>query len=154
MGYISDMRARIGHDMLMTVGAGVIVYNGRQVLLQRRRDNGCWAMHGGCLELGEGLEETARRELEEETGLVADSLEMLCTLSGPDRYYTYPNGDEVYMVGMIYLCREFHGELRPQADEVCELRWFDIDKLPEINAPERRAMNTFLRYIESRQTKG
>lgn len=149
MGYISDMRARIGHDMLMTVGAGVIVFSQGRVLLQRRVDNGCWAMHGGCLEVGEALEDAARRELREETGLIADRLELFRVLSGANRLYTYPNGDQVYMVGVIYICREFHGELRAQAEEVSALEWFPLDALPAVSPPEQPVMDSFVRYIKS-----
>ncbi|MBC7083782.1 MAG: NUDIX domain-containing protein [Firmicutes bacterium] len=31
-------------------------------MLLRRKDNGCWGLPGGAMELGESLEETARRE--------------------------------------------------------------------------------------------
>lgn len=69
MDYIHRMRARIGHDRLLVVGAGVLVHQNGQLLLQKRRDNGCWADHGGCLEPGETCEQTARRELLEERAL-------------------------------------------------------------------------------------
>ena len=72
MGYIEDMRARIGHDMLITASVAVLVSDGRRILLQRRRDNGLWALHGGMIEIGETFEDAARRELREETGLTAD----------------------------------------------------------------------------------
>ncbi|OKP87763.1 hypothetical protein A3844_10175 [Paenibacillus helianthi] len=46
----------------------------RMHLLQRRTDNGLWGLPGGSLELGETLPEVAKRELLEETGLIANSL--------------------------------------------------------------------------------
>ena len=104
MGYIEDMRARIGHDMLITASVAVLVSDGRRILLQRRRDNGLWALHGGMIEIGETFEDAARRELREETGLTAGRLELCGLASGPDRIYTYPNGDRVYAVGVVYLC--------------------------------------------------
>ena len=60
MGYIEDMRARIGHDMLITASVAVLVSDGRRILLQRRRDNGLWALHGGMIEIGETFEDAAR----------------------------------------------------------------------------------------------
>jgi 8-oxo-dGTP pyrophosphatase MutT (NUDIX family) len=54
------------------VGADVLVQCGEgEVLLQLRRDGRYWSMPGGALEPGESLEDAARRELQEETGLVA-----------------------------------------------------------------------------------
>ena len=129
--YIKTIRQKIGHDMLIMAGAAVIVYHAGEVLLQRRLDNGLWAMHGGAIEVGEAAEETARRELFEETGLVADKLELLNVFSGKEAFHTYPNGDQVCNVTIQYVCREFSGELSPQENEVSELRWFRLDGLPE-----------------------
>ena len=80
MGYVSEIRKKIGHDPLLIVGASVIVTDERgRVLLQHRADNGLWGYHGGCVELAENTEDAARRELLEETGLTADSWEYLYT---------------------------------------------------------------------------
>jgi 8-oxo-dGTP diphosphatase len=64
------------------------------VLLIRRRDSpfqGAWALPGGFVNVsdtppyGEGLEDAARRELEEETGAKVAHLEQLSTFGTPDR---------------------------------------------------------------------
>lgn len=68
MTYIKEIRKKIGHDMLLYLGAGVIVYREGKILLQKRQDNGSWALHAGGIEIGKSLEETARRELLKETG--------------------------------------------------------------------------------------
>ena len=130
-GYISTIREKIGHDTLMIVGAGVFVHKNGKLLLQRRLDDGCWADHGGGLELGETLEDTARRELLEETGLTAETLEIIGVYSGPDRMHTYPNGDKGCVIGVYYLCEAFSGTLKPQAEEVADLQWFPLDALPD-----------------------
>lgn len=144
--YIMDLRELVGHRPLLQVGAGVIVVDGGgRVLLQRRSDNGCWDYAGGSMELGEEAEETARRELLEETGLTARSLELLGVFSGRDMHYVYPNGDEVYNVDIVYICRAYSGQLRPQEGEVDELRFFDADRLPEnISPPSRRPLERWL----------
>ena len=46
MGYIESIRKKIGHDEIIAVGAGVFIYQNEKVLLQRRKDNLCWSMHG------------------------------------------------------------------------------------------------------------
>lgn len=54
------------------VGVGVIVFRDGRVLLGERRGShgaGTWALPGGNLEFGESVEDCARRELREETGL-------------------------------------------------------------------------------------
>ena len=144
--YIMDLRKKVGHDRLLFVGTGVIVYKDGKVLLQKRRDNGLWASHGGAAEIGEYLEDAARRELYEETGLIAGCLELLDIFSGPEGLYTYPNGDDVYVIGACYICRDFSGEINPQAEEVVALEWFEWDNLPgdeEISPLDRRYFKAF-----------
>ncbi|MBE5787635.1 MAG: NUDIX domain-containing protein [Clostridiales bacterium] len=130
MGYIMNLRKYVGHQRLLMVGAGVFIYQDGQLLLQRRKDNGLWGDHGGSVELSEKVEDAARRELKEETGLTALSLELMNTFSGPEFDYTYPNGDQVSMVIFSFLCRDFEGNVALQQEEVTELKWFSLDELP------------------------
>ena len=129
--YIMDMRKRVGHIPLMQCGASVIVENKKgEILLQKRTDNGCWGYAGGSVELYEVVEDAAKRELEEETGLIADTLELLGVFSGPQMAYTYPNGDQVSNVDIVFVCRNYHGTLKCQEDEVEHLAFFAHDQLP------------------------
>jgi ribosomal-protein-alanine N-acetyltransferase len=145
-GYIMDLRRYIGHQPIILAGAEVVVENSAgQILLQLRRDNNCWGNAGGSLELGESVEDAARRELFEEPGLTANSLELLGVFSGEGMRYTYPNGDIVENVATVFVCRDFSGELKPQESEVAELRWFNIDALPDnISPPVVRTINAYL----------
>ena len=147
--YTRYIREKIGHDRVIMVGAGVFIYKDGQVLLQKRKDNFCWAMHGGGVEMGEKVEDAARRELKEETGLIAGKLELLGVFSGEHMMYTYPNGDKVCIVGINYVCRDFTGELLPETDETSELKWFDIDNLPQnISPPDIEPLNAFFEYMK------
>ena len=58
--------------------------------MQKRTDCGSWGYAGGSVELGESVEQTAERELFEETGLKAQKLELLGVYSGERMQYTYP----------------------------------------------------------------
>ena len=134
--YILDLRKIVGHRPLIQVGSGIIVEDelGR-VLLQLRADNKCWSYCGGSMEIDEQAEETARRELLEETGLTAEHLELFGVFSGPDYHYVYPNGDEVSNVDIVFLCRSYSGQLKCQDGEVDDLRFFPADALPENLSP-------------------
>ncbi|QHT60824.1 NUDIX hydrolase [Paenibacillus lycopersici] len=149
MSYIQNIRKKIGHDRLIAVGAGVIIYKDGKVLLQKRKDNLCWALHGGIVEIGEEVEAAAKRELFEETGLAANKLELLGVFSGDDRMYTYPNGDEVYLIGIVYVCNDFSGELVTETDETVALKWFEYDKIPkEISPLNVKPMESFIHFLK------
>ena len=149
MGYIMDLRKKVGHDELIGVGGGIFIVKEGRVLLQRRADNGLWSMHSGAMEIGETLEENARRELFEETGLRAGELELLGIFSGEDMRHTYPNGDKVCIVQVMYIAREYEGEIKLQKEELSELRWFDIGALPDdINPPDNQAFRALEKWFE------
>lgn len=149
MSYVNEIREKIGHDKLIMAGAASIIYRDEKILLQMRKDNGCWAIHGGGVEWGEIVEDAAKRELREETGLTAGHLELFGVYSGEDRLFTYPNGDVVYLIGIVYICKEFSGDLLQETDETLELKWFDINKLPEeIHPPNKRVLEDFINYIK------
>lgn len=146
MGYIAELREIVGSRPLIMAGACVILLNDqKQILLQKRVDNGYWGLPGGSMEPGETLEQVARRELEEETGLVAVDLQLLDIFSGPDLYYQYPHGDEVYNVVAAYMCRAYTGSLQAQSCEVTALQFFDLFSLPDIiNPPDVPIIRYFL----------
>ena len=148
--YIMDLRKIVGHRPLLQVGASVIIENAQQqILLQLRTDNHCWSYPGGSVELDEEVEEAAKRELLEETGLIAHELELFGIFSGKDTHYIYPNGDEVSNIDIVYLCRNYSGTIQCQEEEVMELRFFSIEDIPEnLSAPVKKAL---LQWIDSKK---
>ncbi|MCA0972414.1 NUDIX hydrolase [Halobacillus litoralis] len=131
MEYIQELRAHVGTRPLIIVGSTVLVFDEEQrILFQLRSDTLEWGLPGGAMEPGESLEETAGRELREETGLGAESFEALGILSGEDLYFQYPNGDEVYNVIAIFKAQRVHGSLRSQDDESEDLQYFSVHDLP------------------------
>ena len=150
--YIMDLRKLVGHRTLLQVGAGIIVENEKgEVLLQKRTDNHCWGYAGGSVELDEVVEDAARRELLEETGLTALELELFGVFSGKETHYIYPNGDEVSNVDIVYICRKYEGTLNCQEDEVEELRFFPADALPENLSPPIR--KPLLKWASAKRTQ-
>ncbi|WP_442878175.1 DUF3781 domain-containing protein [Anaerorhabdus sp.] len=144
--YIMDLRKIVGHRALLQVGASVIVEDKEgRILLQKRRDNHCWGYAGGSVELDEVVEEAAKRELFEETGLIAHKLEFFGVFSGSHTHYIYPNGDEVSNVDIVFICREYSGQLSMQESEVEDLQFFRFDDLPkQISPPIARALNQWV----------
>lgn len=137
MGYISNMRKKVGHDAIFMPAAGCVIVKDKKILLQKRVDNKKWAVHGGGLELGESFIEGLQREVKEELNVKPINPELVNVYSGKDLHFIYPNNDEVYAISAIYIVREYEGELKVDEKEVAELKWFDINKLPEnIHEPD------------------
>jgi mutator protein MutT len=133
MSYVQELRAIVGHRPLILVAAGAIILNEHgSVLLERRTDDHLWGIPGGGMELGESIEETARREVQEETGLVVGEMTLFGIFSGSDMYHEYPNGDQASIVAVIYLTSDVTGELVVNADENLELVYFSADALPTV----------------------
>ncbi|WP_424493472.1 NUDIX domain-containing protein [Salinimicrobium sp. GXAS 041] len=98
------------------------------LLVQRKYDpyKGLWALPGGFLKDDETLEDGAKRELEEETGLKVERLEQIRAYGIPDRN---PRGRTV-SIG-------FWGELKEKVEvkgnDDAELAdWHDVQKLPKL----------------------
>ena len=148
--YIMELRKTVGKRPLLQVGASVIVEDeyGR-VLLQLRSDSHSWGYAGGGVELDEDVKEAAKRELYEETGLIANSLILFDIFSGKDTHCVYPNGDEVSNVDILYICKDYNGELHCQDGEVDKLQFFEIDDIPNNLFPP--IVKGLRAYIESRK---
>jgi 8-oxo-dGTP pyrophosphatase MutT (NUDIX family) len=82
------------------------------------------------MEYGESLEETAIRELFEETGLKANRLTFVDILSGKQECHKYPNGDEVFGVTTVYFTEDINGELSINDGESLNLKFFPLNNLP------------------------
>lgn len=134
--YMLDLRKIIGSRPVFQNGASVMVINkAGELLLGLRSDNKCWGYAGGSIEMGEKLEEAAARELKEEFGIKATSLELFNVFSGQEMYYQYPNGDEVYNIDTVFICRNYEGDLRPDGHEITDVRFFSFDSLPDNISP-------------------
>jgi len=117
-----------------TIGVSVVIFGLRSsgdahelvVLLVRRESApfaGLWALPGGWVHSGEGLEDAARRHLLTKTGLQAAYLEQLYTFGSPDRdprehriavaYYALVPGEPADPIGKR------------------EARWFSVEALPK-----------------------
>lgn len=135
MGYIEELRKLIGHRAIIMVGAGILITDAQgHLLLGKRTDIHAWGIPGGSMELGETLEETARRETREETGLEVGELRLFNVFSGPPFFFTYPSGDQVYNVSVVFQSSDYHGTPRTSGEH-SEWAFFAPDALPEPLSP-------------------
>lgn len=138
--YIREMRKAVGHAPLMVISCGVIIENDKgEILLQKRRDNGCWALPGGSMEIGEKFVEVAKREVYEEAGLEIGELTLFGIYSGEDGIIIYPNGDICYGTGIVFKTRVYSGEIQNRMEEALEHRFFGKTNLPDnLNKYDKR----------------
>lgn len=151
MDYISSLRDKIGHAPVILVGALVLIFNkDKQLLLQLRSDNESWGLPGGTMELGESFEEAATREVYEETNLEIQNLKFITNFSGKDYHMVYPNGDEAYTVTALFESEEYEGELSADIKETQNLKFFDLDKLPQNISPPVKMKEFILNYLSQK----
>ena len=129
--YIKELRKKVGHKPLVLPHSVVLVINNQnEILLEERSDDGFFDFPGGGIDLKETAEEAAARELKEETGLTANRLDIFKVYSGEITYYKYFNGDEIYGIDSVFICRDYDGELKPQLSEVKKLFFCSLDNMP------------------------
>lgn len=118
---------------------GVLVrrLNGRWMVAAIRpggRPEGLWALPKGRIDEGERGEETALREVAEETGAHGSSLGKL----GDIRYWFNWEGERVFKIVSFFLVRYAGGRLgdvpAEHRHEVAEVRWLPLDDAPSLLA--------------------
>lgn len=120
------------------LAVAVLIARDGQVLLGRRgpgtREPGRWSFPAGFVERGEVVEEAARREAREESGLDVALGPLLALLSY--------DGETVVVA--VYPAISWTGE--PVAgDDLTEVGWFPADDLPDLAFPhDRRIIDRWL----------
>ena len=111
-----------------------------------------WSLPKGHIEQGETAEETAMREVAEETGIQGDVLAALGSID----YWFVTDGRRVHKTVHHYLLRFSGGELSDEDVEVTEVAWVPFQDLPNrlAYADERRLAGVAGELIELLQSEG
>ena len=112
------------------VGIGVIIINeNSEILIGKRKGSHApyFSIPGGHLELGETFEETAIREIKEETGI---SIRNPKVIGVTNDLITYKNENK-HFVSIVLITNEFSGKAELKEPDKCESwQWVDPQKLP------------------------
>lgn len=143
--YYDDPDAPEPNSLVVAASAAVTDEEGR-VLLQRRADNGLWALPGGGMEPTESLPEAAVREVKEETGLDVEITGLVGTYSDPRHIVAYTDGEVRRQFNVCFAARIAGGE-PALSEESTELRFVspeELDELP-LHHTQRMRIRHFLR---------
>lgn len=129
---------RIVEEWLAQVGEGVAGYatpkvaigavvgnDDGELLLVQRADSGVWLYPTGWADIGYSPVEVALKEVEEETGILAEPVRVLAVLDGLRLGFT-----RIPLYSIVFHCRAVGGELRPHPLECRDVGWFAEDRLP------------------------
>lgn len=131
------------------VGIGVFVLKDGKFLIQKRQGShgeGSWSLPGGHLEFGESFEDTARREVKEETDLNITNIRFVAVTND-----VFVDENKHY-VTVWMLSDWLDGELLNMEPQKCtQQRWITFEELPEpLFLPWRQLLAShFLEVIKS-----
>ncbi|MFJ9854196.1 NUDIX hydrolase [Streptomyces sp. NPDC101150] len=135
----------------LIVAASAVVTDGEGcILLQRRTDNGLWALPGGGMDITDSLPGTAVREVKEETGLDVEITGLVGTYTDPRHIIAYSDGEVRRQFNVCFTARIVGGSLAI-SDESFELKFVapgEIDELPMHHTQRLRIQH----FLEHRST--
>jgi 8-oxo-dGTP diphosphatase len=118
-----------------------LILKDKKVLLIKRKNypfKGKWALPGGFVEYKEKTEDTAIREVFEETGLKTKINNLVGVYSDPNRD---PRG---HTVSVIYLLEICGGKLKG-SDDASDAKFFDLNQLPKLAFDHNKIIKDALR---------
>ncbi|MEC3956611.1 NUDIX domain-containing protein [Nocardia sp. CDC153] len=118
-------------NTLVPGGSALIVDEGGNILMQRRRDSGNWSLPGGVMDIGETLEQCVVRETREETGLNIEITGLLGIYTDPEHIIEYEDGEIRQEFNITYYGRVVGGRIEV-SDESTSVRFLSADELADV----------------------
>lgn len=131
--YVQELRALVGHRLLVLPGVTAVIRHDDRFLLAQQRDSRLWSLIGGGIEPEEEPAHAVAREVTEELGVTPRVGRIIGAYGGEQLSNSYPNGDRVSYVTVAYECTLPERRLTLEHDEVQAVAWVsraDVASLP------------------------
>ncbi|MGV2883909.1 MULTISPECIES: NUDIX domain-containing protein [unclassified Paenibacillus] len=130
-----DLAQYIANRSHIVVKAAVRAENEQgELLLIQHAEHGHWRIPAGQMRPGEAIEDTAHRELWEETGWTTNHMILEGLHSGPNLRHLHASGDEEYFVIAMFRAQIVQDSLvESRVNSEAGLKFFDLKSLPRLN---------------------
>ena len=137
---------------LRHITVNAIVLKNNRVLLGKRGtfkgkpilESGKWGLLGGFFGRDENLVGAVKREVMEESGWKIDDLKLFRINDNPSR----PKEDR-QNVDIIFIANAIK-QTGTSDEEVSQLQWFDLDKIPEIAFDHEDSLELYKKYLKEK----
>ena len=128
--FVQEWMESVGEDVpgyvTPKIAVGAIVGNDEgKILLVKRRESGVWLYPTGWADVGYSASEVAMKEVEEETGIVAEPVQLLGVVDGMRMGFS-----RFGMYMLLFHLRATGGWLQGHPLETADVGWFGRDELP------------------------
>ncbi|GAA2349708.1 NUDIX domain-containing protein [Saccharopolyspora halophila] len=129
--YYNAPNAPAANSLVVAVAA-VVTNDAGEVLMIERTDNGLWAIPGGAQDLGETTREAVIREVEEETGVLVEVVDVTGIYSDPSHVIAYDDGEVRQEFSITFRAKPVGGERRTSSESK-RVEWVPGARMPSLN---------------------
>lgn len=157
MGYVGSymwqLRQKVGDMRLLSTTVSILPINAQgEVKMVYASQFDSWSCVGGHVELGDSWSSAARKELEEEAGIIAKEEDIIPfgAMSGPARIFHYKDGTTQPFTLCFFVKKWEQEGQQTDTEEVLRNGWFSFEEA--LNMPitpwARKTLLSYQKYLQ------